>query len=76
MSYEHKENTGAIFKNTFKENDNHPTYKGQINVAGKVYDIALWVKDGKNGKYFSAAIQEPWVPPADPKPDENGDLPF
>ena len=58
MSYDNT-NTGAIFKND-KKADNQPDYKGKINVKGGEFDIALWVKDGKNGKFFSAKISEPY----------------
>ena len=58
MSYDNT-NTGAIFKND-KKADNHPDYKGKINVKGEDFDIALWVKDGKSGKFFSAKISEPF----------------
>jgi len=58
MSYDNT-NTGAIFKND-KKADNQPDYKGKINVKGEEFDIALWVKDGKNGKFFSAKISEPY----------------
>lgn len=63
---ETKVNSGAIFKNDKKTADNQPDYRGKINVDGKEWEISLWVKEGqKAGKYFSAAIKEPWV-----KPDE------
>lgn len=58
MSYDNT-NTGAIFKND-KKADNHPDYKGKINVKGEDFEIALWVKDGKSGKFFSAKISEPY----------------
>ena len=58
MSYDNT-NTGAIFKND-KKADNHPDYKGKINVKGEEFEIALWVKDGKSGKFFSAKISEPY----------------
>ena len=32
---ETKNNTGAIFKNDNKKADNHPDYKGKVNVNGK-----------------------------------------
>lgn len=35
MSYQQKENSGAIFKNDRKEKETHPDYTGIINVAGK-----------------------------------------
>ena len=59
--FEHKENTGSIFKNNRKEKDTHPDYKGQINVNGKLLDIALWVKEGSKGSFFSAKVSEPFT---------------
>lgn len=63
--YELKENSVTIFKNE-KKSETHPDYKGQINVNGKLFDIALWVKEGKRGKFFSGKISEPYKaePPA------------
>ena len=63
MAYEHKPNTGTIFKNTFKENSNQPDYKGEINVDGTLKEVALWIKDGKNGKFFSVQVQAPYQKP-------------
>ena len=78
MSYQQKENAGIIFKNDRKEKETHPDYTGTINVAGKDWQISLWVKEGKKGKFFSASIKEPYVKDCQPKtftsPKE--DLPF
>jgi len=60
---ENKLNTGAIFKNTNKKAENHPDYKGKVNINGKEMEIALWVKQGKAGSFFSAAFSEPYVAP-------------
>ena len=80
--FEHKQNTGSIFKNSYKQQDNHPDYKGRMNVDGKLYDIALWVKrpDGKD-PFFSMSIQEPYVKPEQQSTEsapieEKNDLPF
>jgi len=64
--YELKENTATIFKNE-KKGENHPDYKGQVNVEGKLFDIALWEKEGKKGKYFSGKVSEPYK--KDPQPE-------
>jgi uncharacterized protein (DUF736 family) len=61
MSYDNT-NTGAIFKNE-KKADNHPDYKGKINVEGKEYEIAIWLKTSKAGNEFmSCKLQEPREP--------------
>ena len=76
---ENKNNTGAIFKNTNKKAENHPDYKGKVNVNGKEMEVALWVKQGKNGSFFSAAFSEPYVAPVSNEPiasNIDNDLPF
>ena len=76
---ENKLNTGAIFKNTNKKADNHPDYKGKVNVNGKEMEVALWVKQGKNGSFFSASFSEPYVAQEERKPigdSIDDDLPF
>jgi len=54
------ENKGILFKNDYKENDNHPDYKGKINVDGKEKELAAWVKKGKKGKFLSLSVSEPY----------------
>lgn len=75
---ENKLNTGAIFKNTNKKADNHPDYKGKVNVNGKEMEVALWVKKSNGGgnTFFSAAFSEPYVAPEPVSKVENDDLPF
>ncbi len=55
-----KENKGIIFKNTKKTNENQPDYRGEINVDGVKKEIALWVKKGEKGSFFSVGISEPY----------------
>jgi len=76
---ENKLNTGAIFKNDNKKAENHPDYRGKVNVNGKEMEMALWVKQGKNGSYFSASFSEPYVKTETPTSSPvvpNDDLPF
>jgi len=77
---ENKINSGAIFKNDKKTSANHPDYKGKVNVNGKEMEVALWVKQGKNGSFFSAAFSEPYVAPETmervPVSNDVDDLPF
>ena len=51
-----KDNTGVLFKNDKKLNDNHPDYKGSITVNGVEYWISSWIKQGKNGKFMGLAV--------------------
>jgi hypothetical protein len=60
MGFEHKEGMGSLFKNDHREEgDKRPNYKGQVNVGGKVYDIAAWLREGNKGKYMSLKVSEP-----------------
>ena len=61
--FKHKNGSGSIFKNSYKDKDTHPDYKGKIVLQdGTEQDIALWIKDtATGGKFFSAAISNPYV---------------
>jgi len=59
---ETRNNTGAIFKNDNKKAENHPDYKGKVNVNGKDMEVALWLKTSAKGvKFMSASFSEPFV---------------
>lgn len=62
MAYERKPGDVAIFKNTRRQSDSHPEYTGTyLNENGEECDIALWVKEGKNGKFFAGNLKfVPW----------------
>lgn len=92
MTYELKENTGSLFKNNNKTQEKHPSYKGKINVAGKVLDIALWQRQTSKGDiYLSVMVSEPMTkqeqvitkaaapvttPPAETSQPLDDDIPF
>ena len=87
---ETRNNTGAIFKNDNKKADNHPDYKGKVNVNGKEMEVALWLKTSAKGvKFFSVSFSEPYIKTNEPQingtlkqvivkeyGDANDDLPF
>jgi len=51
-------NSGALFKNKDKKTDNHPDYRGSINVDGQEFWISSWLKTAKSGeKYMSLSVQ-------------------
>ena len=59
MAYEQKPGQGIIFKNNQKKADNHPDYTGNMTgLDGKKYSVALWVKEGAKGKFFSLSQSE------------------
>lgn len=59
MEYDNT-NSGVLFKNE-SPNDKAPAYKGKINVDGKEYELAAWIREAKSGKgkFMSLKIQEP-----------------
>lgn len=52
-------NSGAIFKNKYKESDKHPDMTGPLNVDGVEYQIAAWSNENdRQGKYLSVKISK------------------
>jgi hypothetical protein len=77
-------NRGALFKNTKKDSERHPDYKGSINVGGTEYWLSSWLKVSKSGeKYMSLSVSPKEESAAKPAPapsrkparDED-DIPF
>ena len=83
MSYEKKEGDISIFKNDKQPESKQPDYKGTALIDGKEKDVALWVRESKDGlKYFSGQVKPKWVkePVAHDDlgkaPEPSDDLPF
>ena len=80
MAYDNT-NTGALFKAKERATDKHPEYSGTINVDGKEYWLAGWVKESKAGqKFFSLAVKPKEAQKAPAKTasihDMESDIPF
>ena len=59
MQYDNS-NRGAIFKNDDKKQDNHPDYKGSLNVNGVDLWVSGWIKTSeKTGKKFMSLSVKP-----------------
>lgn len=85
MAWEMREGSGSLFKNDkAKDNPKAPGYRGDIMIDGKVYRLSAWLKEGKNGKFFSlkaepkdAGYAPPSRPQAPPPDDEfDSQIPF
>ena len=59
MSFQQRDNSGALFANDKRENDRQPTHTGQCVIDGKPYFMDAWVKEGRDGKrrFFSIAFK-------------------
>ena len=85
MQYDNS-NRGAIFKNEDKQQDNHPDYKGSLNVNGVDLWVAGWLKTSeKTGKKFlslsvkpkdAAPVKQASKPKSSGFDDMNDDVPF
>jgi len=57
MAYEQRDNSGTLFRNDRKEQPNHADYQGECMVDGNLYYMNAWLKEGKNGKFFSFSFR-------------------
>lgn len=84
-----KEGGFSLFRNNRKEKPTHPDYAGSIMINGKEHYLNAWLKDGKNGKFFSGSVGKEKVPKDNFSPrggdempkntivdDDLGDVPF
>lgn len=78
MTYEQKDNSGAIFKNDKGDNSRRPDYTGNAMINGQPMKISAWVKDGKRGKFLSLSFSEPKPveKPVEAAQDFDDNIPF
>ena len=74
MSYQHKPNSGSLFKNQYKTKDNHPDYKGDGIVNGKEVELAGWINKKHNGEEYIGITFED-KKPKDDKPENREEAP-
>jgi hypothetical protein len=59
MAFEQKDNSGAIFKNNKKQNENSPPLTGNALIGGVEYWVSAWSKTDKNGeKWISFSVKQ------------------
>lgn len=78
MAFEQKDNTFALFKNSRKNQPNHPDYVGDGVHNGELVELSCWLRiSKKTGKTFMSGTIRPKLvsePTSDVAPDE--DVPF
>jgi len=59
QNFEHKLNKGGLFINNYKKTENHPDYRGSINVEGIDFSISAWKNTRKGGDmYLSLSVSK------------------
>ena len=76
MAYEQRDNTFSLFKNNYKEKNNHPDLKGTMMVNGHTYEISAWKKEGKNGPFYSGQVNEPYNKGGGKSKKQDDEVPF
>ena len=51
--YEHKPESGSLFKNSRREKETHPHYNGSAKIAGVDYWVSAWINEKDGNKYMS-----------------------
>lgn len=76
MEYDNT-NTGVLFKNE-SDNEKAPNYKGKVNVDGREYQLAAWIRTAKSGnKFMSLKLSEMNENgSAKPAPKQDEEIPF
>lgn len=74
-------NTGVLFKNDKGDNPARPEYTGEIDVEGKKYRLAAWIRESKTSgkKFLSLRVSDLTVldKPAEVKEDDpDNQIPF
>lgn len=62
MSFQYQPGSGSLFTNDKEGNDKRPDYRGDINIDGKNYRIAGWIKEGKKGAFISLKVDDKAAP--------------
>lgn len=54
MSYDKKDNTGALFKNERATSDTHPQATGSATIDGVEYFVDAWTNQDRNGNRYQS----------------------
>lgn len=81
MTFEQKDNSGALFINNKKTKDTHPDRTGRLRIGGRDFYLDGWLKQDKNGKSYLSLSVKPVATPGAPEQPGNfqkmgDDIPF
>lgn len=58
MTFEQRDNSGALFKNEDRQKDTHAHARGSAVIDGVHYFVDAWTKDGAKGKWQSLSFKK------------------
>ena len=81
MAFEQRELSGALFRNALRTDENkQPNARGDALIAGVLYEVSAWTKDGAKGKWQSLSFKMKQPAPKEVTgsgvDDLDSDLPF
>lgn len=53
----HKSNTGILYQNVLKSEDNHPDLIGTIDIYGIPHSFCGWMKENEKGGFIKTAFK-------------------
>ena len=59
MAYEKRDNSGVLFRNEKRTQENHPHVTGKATVAGVDYWVSAWTKQRDNGEKYQSLSFKP-----------------
>jgi len=80
MAFVLKDGQGTLHRNDKDGVETRPDYRGEVMIAGTLYRLSGWLKDGQKGKWMSLSAEVPRAKePEAPKQrniDPDNDIPF
>jgi hypothetical protein len=58
-TYEQRDMSGSLFKNSKREKDTHPNATGKAMIGGKLYFVSAWTKKDRNGEAWQSLSFKP-----------------
>jgi len=74
---EQREKSGILLTNRQRRSDKSPDYTGTITINGSQYELAAWMREGRNGgQYLTLTAREPQQspPPSYPRTPTRGQV--
>jgi hypothetical protein len=73
-NYEMKDGQCSLFKNTQKEKENQPDFRGKLMLDGKLYYISFWSRKTDGGNIWLSGNVQPADKPKPVKEEEVEDF--